>query len=100
MSQIETKVNHILVFILGFQFVLCFVLAFLDWRFLNSSKDSNTYIDFSSYSNEVESFLIWCSYLVLLNTMIPISLIVSIEIVKMSQSYFIGKDKLMYSGFR
>jgi magnesium-transporting ATPase (P-type) len=38
--------------------------------------------------------------MVLLNTMIPISLIVSIEIVKMSQSYFIDKDKLMYSDFR
>lgn len=32
--------------------------------------------------------------------MIPISLIVSIEIVKMCQSYFIMKDHLMYSKFR
>jgi P-type E1-E2 ATPase len=32
--------------------------------------------------------------------MIPISLIVSIEIVKVSQSYFINKDTLMYSQFR
>jgi len=40
------------------------------------------------------------SYFVLLNTMIPISLIVSIEIVKMSQSYFIDKDRLMFSTFR
>jgi magnesium-transporting ATPase (P-type) len=32
--------------------------------------------------------------------MIPISLVVSIEIVKIFQSYFINKDKLMYSEFR
>lgn len=32
--------------------------------------------------------------------MIPISLIVSIEMVKMCQSYFIMKDQLMYSKFR
>lgn len=32
--------------------------------------------------------------------MIPISLIVSIEIVKMSQSYFIDNDKFMYSEYR
>lgn len=37
---------------------------------------------------------------VLINTMIPISLIVSIELVKMCQSFFINKDKLMYSEFR
>jgi len=35
-----------------------------------------------------------------MNTMIPISLIVSIEIVKMFQKYFIEKDQLMYSSYR
>lgn len=35
-----------------------------------------------------------------MNTMIPISLIVSIEIVKMFQKYFIEKDQLMYSRYR
>jgi magnesium-transporting ATPase (P-type) len=39
-------------------------------------------------------------YFVLINTMIPISLIVSMELVKMCQSFFINKDKLMYSEFR
>ena len=48
----------------------------------------------------VDSILIFFTYFVLINTMIPISLIVSIEIVKVSQSYFINKDKLMYSDFR
>lgn len=32
--------------------------------------------------------------------MIPISLVVSIEIVKVAQSIFIKADKLMYSEFR
>lgn len=32
--------------------------------------------------------------------MIPISLIVSIEIVKMTQSYFINNDQFMYSDYR
>ena len=31
------------------------------------------------------------------STIIPISLIVSVEIVKLAQSYFIDFDKLMYS---
>lgn len=48
----------------------------------------------------LDSVLVFCTYIVLINTMIPISLIVSIEIVKMSQSYFIEKDRLMFSEFR
>ena len=36
------------------------------------------------------------TYFILLNTMIPISLIVSLELVKMAQSYFISKDEDMY----
>jgi magnesium-transporting ATPase (P-type) len=86
--------------ILGLQFALCLTLATLNSVFLNLNDANNTYLAPSSYSIPVGSFLSWCSYLVLLNTMIPISLIVSIEVVKMSQSYFIDKDKLMYSDFR
>lgn len=87
--------------ILLLQITMCFILAILDGVFLTNNKANNSsYIVFSSYPISTDSFLIWCTYMVLLNTMIPISLIVSIEIVKMSQSYFIDKDKLMYSDFR
>ena len=55
------------------------------------------YIYNSGLNVPVDSILMALSYIVLLNTMIPISLIVSIEIVKMSQSYFINKDTLMFS---
>lgn len=55
------------------------------------------YVTGSGLSIPVDSILMALTYIVLLNTMIPISLIVSIEIVKMSQSYFINKDNLMYS---
>lgn len=101
MSQIEIKVNYILGLILLLQIVMCLILAVLDGVFLSTKRaDNSSYILFSSYSTSTDAFLIFCSYMVLLNTMIPISLIVSIEIVKMSQSYFIDKDKLMYSEFR
>lgn len=100
MSQIEIKVNYILGLILLLQIAMCLIMAILDGVFLSSNKANNTYIIFSTYTISTDAFLIWCTYMVLLNTMIPISLIVSIEIVKMSQSYFIDKDQLMYSEFR
>jgi magnesium-transporting ATPase (P-type) len=100
MSQIELKVNYILGIILLLQIVLCTIVAILAGVFVNNHKSTNTYILFGTYTVGLDAFLTWCSYFVLINTMIPISLIVSIEIVKVSQSYFIDKDKLMYSHFR
>ena len=94
------KVNYILGLILALQIIFCFILAVLDGVFINNNASKNTYIIFSSYASSLDAFLTFCTYMVLLNTMIPISLIVSIEVVKMSQSYFINMDKLMFSEFR
>jgi P-type E1-E2 ATPase len=68
--------------------------------FRAKNQDAFYYLDWSKFSNGFDSFLMFFVYFVLINTMIPISLIVSIEIVKMCQSYFIMKDNLMYSEFR
>jgi magnesium-transporting ATPase (P-type) len=76
------------------------IVAILDGVFIDKYKSTDYYIDWSSYTSGGDSTLMWCTYFVLINTMIPISLIVSIEIVKMSQSYFIDKDKLMFSTMR
>lgn len=43
----------------------------------------------------IEGILTACSYFILLNTMIPISLLVTVEIVKYAQGFFISYDKLM-----
>lgn len=48
----------------------------------------------------LDSFLIFLTYFVLINTMIPISLIVTMEMVKLFQKYFIEKDQLMFSNYR
>ena len=55
------------------------------------------YVDWNSEPVAADSILIFLTYFVLINTMIPISLVVSIEIVKVIQSIFIKGDNLMYS---
>ena len=92
--------NSILGIILIMQMVLCTIIAIFAGVFLNNNRDSHYYIAFGTLSVGLDAFIMWCSYFVLINTMIPISLIVSIEIVKVSQSYFIDKDRLMFSNFR
>jgi magnesium-transporting ATPase (P-type) len=99
MSQIESKVNRILGFILITQVVLSFVCGVLAGAFNGSHRDLHTYIVWSN-GPALDGVLLFFTYFVLVNTMIPISLIVSIEIVKVTQSYFINKDMFMYSQLR
>lgn len=51
-------------------------------------------------SPTLESFLVFFSYFLLYNAMIPISLIVSLEFVKVFQAYFIEKDEEMFVAAR
>ena len=100
MSQVEVKVNRILGIILCLQLFLCLIVAIFYGLFISRHSSTDTYVDWTANSVGGDSALMFCTYFVLINTMIPISLVVSIEIVKMSQSYFIDKDRLMYSTFR
>ena len=99
MSQIEVKVNKLLGFILLTQLILSFVCGILAGIFNRDNAANHTYIIWSNTA-AVDGVLSFFTYFVLVNTMIPISLIVSIEIVKVVQSYFINKDKFMYSRYR
>ena len=55
------------------------------------------YIDWPDFTIGGDSTLMFFSYFILMSTFIPISLVISIEFVKVFQGYFIGSDKLMYS---
>ena len=100
MSQIEIKVNYILGIILAIQLVLCIICAIGYGITRTNHQQSDTYVDWPAYSIAVDAFITFLTYFVLMNTMIPISLIVSMEIVKMFQKYFIEKDQLMFSNLR
>lgn len=77
MSQIEIKVNYILGFILIIQIVLSVICGVLSGIFNNNNHSAHTYIPFN-YTATVDGIISFFSYIVLINTMIPISLIVSI----------------------
>lgn len=98
MSQIEHKVNKLLILIFFFQIILCFVCAIAYGIKMNELGDEWYLTRPSSIIGN--SCLIFLSYLVLFNTMIPISLVVSLEIVKSVQGVFIQKDNLLFSDLR
>ena len=112
-SSIEKLMNKLLFVIFG---VLVF-LSILSGIFhdsyyinhenvINQSKnfdiDNRTkkFIDYLPFSLIVDSILSFFTYLLLLNTLIPISLIITLEIVKIIQGFFISFDIEGYSEVR
>ena len=83
MSQIEMKVNRILALILMIQLFCSIGIAIFYGVFTGQAGPTNQYIlfavsDFSSGPLVGDSILIFFTTFVLINTMIPISLVVSI----------------------
>ena len=93
-SFVEKKMNTYTIYILILQTILCLICSLLNLTRCNDvtnitlvAKDENCISEF---------FLTWARYLLLLNTLLPISLIVSLEFVKFGQGYYMEKDNNMY----
>ena len=100
MSKVEKSLNYYLLFIFLFQILCCIECSlFHHFEYSNHKKFYDNFILISS-NIQTDSFVIFFTYFLLLNTMIPISLIVSTEIIKMIQGIFIGWDILLYSRWR
>eukprot|EP00359_Climacostomum_virens_P007126 CAMPEP_0204906754 /NCGR_PEP_ID=MMETSP1397-20131031/6140_1 /ASSEMBLY_ACC=CAM_ASM_000891 /TAXON_ID=49980 /ORGANISM="Climacostomum Climacostomum virens, Strain Stock W-24" /LENGTH=959 /DNA_ID=CAMNT_0052075759 /DNA_START=213 /DNA_END=3089 /DNA_ORIENTATION=- len=99
-SQIEHKVNRNIMIILGLQAVFCFVSAVYGGAWVSTNYDDHWYLGDKEFEAPLTGFLLYCTYFLLLNTMIPISLIVTLEVVKLGQAYYMANDIEMYSSFR
>lgn len=88
--------NKFILWILGLMASLCLISMILSINFAVTSIKKHDYL--SPGSDEVtQGGLVFFTYFILYNTMIPISLIVSLEFVKLIQSYFINNDYCMYN---
>ena len=94
-SEIEKKTNKLILYLLLFQLICSTICALMNLAFNLIQLPNIPYIKIE-YSGELEGFLTFWSYFLLLNTMLPISLIVSLEFVKIFQAYFITNDAYMY----
>uniref|UniRef100_A0A8C4R1T6 Phospholipid-transporting ATPase n=1 Tax=Eptatretus burgeri TaxID=7764 RepID=A0A8C4R1T6_EPTBU len=105
-TQIDRQMNVLVCLIFVILFVFCFAMAIgtTIWEIVHG-KGFDTYCkrdDTSSFVKSEEgmaawtAFLTFFSYIILLNTLVPISLYVSMEIIRSLQSFFIGCDKRMY----
>ena len=112
-SSVEKLMNKALVFIFILQAILCIISACLRGYYYNSNnlqevdggegKDDNPIEKSFGYTERVyvlESVINYFTYLLLLNTMIPISLIITLEVVKLIQGAFMKVDAYSYSKIR
>lgn len=87
-----------LICLLIVQILVCIVISSLAMARENKLNDTHTYINWGKRRSEGRAFTTYFfMYFIEFSSLIPISLIVSIELVKLAQSYFIDFDKLMFS---
>ena len=99
-SKVEKKMNSYLIYVFIFLIVSCLICSFFHYNGYKNHK--LFYMNFILIKRKpsFESLITFFTYFLLLNTMIPISLIVTIEIIKMCQGFLIEWDVKLYSKFR
>ena len=99
-SNVERVVNQCILSILLIELLLCLLCAVANFVWNTTSLDGDEHHEvylMKIYGNGTQASLTYFSYFLLFNTMIPISLVVSLEFVKLIQAYFIRKDIELYS---
>ena len=104
-SSLERLMNYGLISIFIFQIILCIICAILRGVYYkkNNLEDFDRHpkgFGYTEYKFSVENLLNFFTYLLLLNTLIPISLIVTLEMVKLLQGAFLSCDIHSYSHLR
>eukprot|EP00808_Paulinella_micropora_P008457 g73078.t1 len=100
-STVDQIVDRALYVIFGLQFSLCTLGAVMNYVWLNGHASDHWYLPYTyegatSADFRVEAGFSWFTYLILLDIFVPISLYVSMEMVKIVQAYYINVDLEMY----
>ena len=113
MSSVEKLLNKLLVFIFICQIFFATLSAILHYvyyskniniilqtDFFSEENAKYNYIDYLPFFLSIDTILNFFTYLLLLNTLIPVSLIITLELVKIIQGIFITLDAKSYSFLR
>ena len=99
-SRLDVLLNKLLMAIVIIQIILCILSAIFRAYYYKKNLDDTDLMAYEKHSYSTENFLIIFTYLILLNTFIPISLVVTMEIVKVIQGLFMMADIEGYSHIR
>jgi len=96
-SQIELQTNRLILVILVFQVIICIIAAIFDYFWYKRNGESYSRFFDTSINPFWDAFLLFLTMMILTGSMIPISLVVSLEMVKLVQALFINHDQDMYN---
>uniref|UniRef100_A0A3B3VQK3 Phospholipid-transporting ATPase n=1 Tax=Poecilia latipinna TaxID=48699 RepID=A0A3B3VQK3_9TELE len=97
-TSIDHLMNILVLCIFGFLFTLCFILAIGNavWEVKEGSVFTVFLPREPGVNAALSSFLSFWSYVIVLNAVVPISLYVSVEVIRLGNSFFINWDRKMY----
>ncbi|KAM4719225.1 phospholipid-transporting ATPase ID-like [Anableps anableps] len=97
-TSIDHLMNVLVLCIFGFLFTLCFILAIGNaiWEVKEGSVFTVFLPREPGVNAALSSFLSFWSYVIVLNAVVPISLYVSVEVIRLGNSFFINWDRKMY----
>ncbi|XP_053181068.1 phospholipid-transporting ATPase ID-like [Scomber japonicus] len=97
-TSVDRLMNVLVLCIFGFLAFMCAILAIGNcfWE-LNEGSEFTVFLPRQDNNDAAFSaFLTFWSYVIILNTVVPISLYVSVEIIRLGNSYYINWDRKMY----
>ncbi|TDG98557.1 hypothetical protein EPR50_G00201700 [Perca flavescens] len=95
-SQLEKHLNTDILWCVLLLIIMCLTAAIGHGLWLNNLKDPLFQVD-TETSPGLAGFYVFWTMIIVLQVLIPISLYVSIEIVKLGQIYFIHNDLALYN---
>ncbi|XP_054466422.1 probable phospholipid-transporting ATPase IM [Anoplopoma fimbria] len=97
-TSIDRLMNVLVLCIFGFLAFMCTILAIGNcfWE-MNEGSQFMVFLPRQDGNNApFSAFLTFWSYVIILNTVVPISLYVSVEIIRLGNSFYIDWDRKMY----
>ncbi|KGU12805.1 phospholipid-translocating P-type ATPase, flippase [Candida albicans L26] len=97
-SRISRELNLSVIINFILLFVLCFVSGLINGLFYRNENNSRVFFDFHPYGKTpaINGVIAFWVALIIYQSLVPISLYISIEIIKTIQAYFIYADVKMY----
>ncbi|XP_029316142.1 phospholipid-transporting ATPase VD isoform X2 [Cottoperca gobio] len=95
-SQLEKHLNTVVLWCVLLLIIMCLTTAIGHGLWLKNIKDSVFKVD-KETSPALAAFYVFWTMIIVLQVLIPISLYVSIEVVKLGQIYFIHNDLALYN---